>query len=390
MNPIRVLHVIPGLSPKDGGPTNALHGMARATAALGAQVTVATSDDDAGPRRDVPLGRPLPEGGVDYWYFARTLPGTWKPSIGLARWLSANVARFDVVHVHALFSFSTIPASRFARRDGVPVVLRPLGTIAPWSMSHRGWKKRPYFALVERAHLENAAVIHTTSEAEREAVAALGYGDRARVIPLGVEILERTHRPAAANGTPIRLLFLARLHPVKAIPILLEALASARRRGVAATLTVAGEGAPAYRAELEKLAASLALGEAVEFIGHVDADRKRILFSEADAYVLPSYQENFGIAAAEALAAGLPVIVSDRVGIAPQIAAAGAGVVVPVDPDALSGAIELLANDPRRRESMGTAAHRLAGAEFSWDHTAKSLLALYEELRSRGPGIRRR
>lgn len=390
MNPIRVLHVIPGLSPKDGGPTNALHGMARASAALGAQVTVATSDDDAGGRLDVPLARPLTVGDVDYWYFARSLPGSWKPSIGLARWLSANVARFDVVHVHALFSFSTIPASRFAHRAGVPVVLRPLGTIAPWSMAHRGWKKRPYFALVERAHLESAAAIHTTSESEREAVAALGYGSKVRVIPLGVEILERHDRPVRDDWASLRLLFLGRLHPVKAVPVLLEALAAARRRGVAAVLTIAGDGTPAYRAELERLVASLGLDGAVNFVGHVDAERKRALFMAADAYVLPSYQENFGIAAAEALAAGLPVIVSDRVGIAPQIAEARAGLVVPVDEEALSAAIELLASDPRRLESMGDEAHRLATAQFSWDRTATSLLELYEELRHHARGRRRR
>lgn len=382
MKPIRVLHVIPGVSPKDGGPTVALQEMAAATARLGVSVTVATSDDDAGGRLAVPLGTPVLQRGVEYWYFSRSLPGTWKASWGLGRWLARNVARFDIVHVHAMFSFSTIPACRYAFRARVPVVLRPLGTITPWSMSHRAWKKRPYFSLIERSHLAGAAAIHVTSESERDDVAALGFGAHVRVIPLGVDLPLASPMHVPTTGESLRLLFLSRLHQKKGLPLLLDAMAALRDAGTNVTLTIAGGGAPSYRAELESRAAGLRLENLVRFVGHIEGQAKRELLARADAYVLPSYQENFGIAVAEALAAGLPVIVSDQVGIAPEIAAAEAGFVVPVDVGPLAAAISALAASPELRTRMGVRAFGLAREKFSWDRTASNLLALYEELRA--------
>lgn len=373
---MRVLHVIPGLSPRDGGPTMALHRMAAATAARGIEVTVATSDDDAGGRLDVPLGRAVRASGIEYWYFRRSLPGSWKFSLGLTRWLAANVARFDVVHVHALFSYATIPGCRFAFRAGVPVVLRPLGTATPWSLAHHRWKKRPYYALVERSHLRRAAAIHTTSEAERDDIAALGFGDRAVNIPLGVDPVPALRRPGVA-GARVRILFLSRLHEKKNVPMLIDSVAAARRAGEQVELTVAGDGAPVYRAQLEEHARASGAGEAIRFVGHVAGDAKRRLLEESDVYALPSHQENFGIAVAEALAAGLPVIVSDQVGIAPEIAAAGAGRVIPVAGDALTSAIESLARDPALRTSMGARARALAAERYSWERTATLLAELY-------------
>ena len=376
---MRVLHVIPGLSPKDGGPTTALHRMAAATATLGVEVSVVTSDDDAGGRLDVPLGIPIRTNGVEYRYFARSLPGSWKPSWGLTRWLATNVSRFEVVHVHALFSYATIPGCRLAFRAGVPVVLRPLGTATPWSLAHHGWKKRPYFSLIERGHLRKAAAIHTTSEAERSDIAALGFGANAVVIPLGVDLVERpTH--SATKPELLRVLFLSRLHPKKNVAMLIDSISDARRAGSTIELTIAGDGPAAYRAELEAHARASDARDAIQFVGHVAGSDKQRLLANADVYALPSHQENFGIAVAEALAAGLPVIVSDQVGIAPEIAATGAGKVIPVDRAALTAAILALAADPKMRASMGARARQLAADRYSWERSATMLHELYSQV----------
>ena len=381
---MRVLHVIPGLSPKDGGPTTALHRMAAASAERGIQVVVATSDDDAGGRLDVPLGPAIVQHGVQYRYFRRSLPGSWKPSWGLTRWLARNIGSFDVVHVHALFSYSTIAACRLAFRAGVPVVLRPLGTATRWSLSHQRWKKRPYFALIERSHLARAHAIHATSNAERDDLAALGFGARAVVIPLGVDGIAGSSDRSSA-GAPLRVLFLSRLHPKKNVPMLIDSIAAARRAGHAIELTVAGDGTPAYRAELEAHARASGAGDAIRFAGHVAGEDKALLLAESDVYALPSHQENFGIAVAEALAAGLPVIVSDQVGIAPEIAAAGAGRVIPVNGDELTAALVALGRNRALRVAMGERAKGLAAQQFSWGRTASMLHELYARLVMEGP-----
>ena len=376
---MNVLHVIPSVALRDGGPAVAIREMTAALANEGASVTVATTDAD-GPRATlaVPHETPVMVGKVAYRHFARTIPGEWKLSLPLARWLYGHARDFDVVHVHALFSFATIPGSRAAARAGVPFILRPLGTLDPWSLGQHRWKKTLYRAVVEDKHLRDAAAIHVTSESERAAIERLGHGDKARVIPLGVPVAPAARRGARAAAT--RLLFLSRLHPKKNIPLLLDAVRAARDGGTPLELVIAGGGPDAYRSELESRAKSLGIEPQVRFVGHVEGEEKARLFAEADVFVLPSSQENFGIAVAEALAAGVPVIASDQVAIAQEVADAGAGWIVPVARDALVAALRDASADAGRRAAMGERAAAFARDRYSWQRTGRELMALYREI----------
>lgn len=379
---MRVLHVIPSAAPVDGGPNLAVRAMARGLATRGVEVTVATTNAAGTRSLDVPLDDAVLEDGVVYRYFARTVPGSWKFSWPLTRWLWRNVSAYDVVHVHALFSYATIPGCRAAAHAPVPYVLRPLGTLSAWSLGHRAWKKKPYYTLLERSHLAMASAIHVTSEAEARDVERLGYGRRARVIPLGVDVPD--HPPARRADTlgarPLRLLFLSRLHEKKNLPLLLRALAAARSASRTVHLTVAGAGEPAYADELVRLTHALRLDEQVTFAGHVDGDAKRSAFVEADAFVLPSAHENFGLAVAEALAAGLPVIVTPGVALAERIAAAGAGIVASATEESVAAAIVWFAENPHALREMGGRAWQLARRDLSWERSCASLIDLYCEL----------
>ena len=150
---MRALHVIPSAAPGDGGPNLAVRAIARGLVSRGIDVTVATTNADGVRTLPVPLETPVIDEGVVYRYFARTVPGSWKFSWPLTRWLWANAGGYDVVHVHALFSYATIPGCRAAAHAPVPYVLRPLGTLSVWSLGHHRWKKKPYYALLERSHL---------------------------------------------------------------------------------------------------------------------------------------------------------------------------------------------------------------------------------------------
>lgn len=385
---MRVLHVIPSAAAGDGGPNLAVRAMARGLVRQGIDVTVATTNAD-GPRTlDVPLDVPVIDDGVSYRYFARTMPGSWKFSWPMTRWLWANAGSYDVVHVHALFSYATIPGCRAAAHAPVPYVLRPLGTLSEWSLAHRGWKKRPYYALLERSHLEMASAIHVTSVAEAEDVARLGYADRTRVIPLGVDVEGRvSERPRVVKrGNPLRLLFLSRLHEKKNVPLLLRALGSVSTAARSIELTIAGGGDSGYRRELEQLVNELGLATTVRFVGHVDGDRKRRVLLDADCFVLPSAHENFGLAVAEALAAGLPVIVTPGVALSRDVSEAGAGLVTDATVEALASAIVWASEHPAALVEMGDRAWQFARRELSWETTSTRLAALYDELTS----VRRR
>jgi glycosyltransferase involved in cell wall biosynthesis len=342
---------------------------------------VATTDSDGtGGRLDVPIGPAQRNGGVEYHYFPRELPGVWKLSLGLSRWLRSNVSRFDVVHVHALFCHATMAGCRTARDYRVPYVLSPHGSADPWSLNRRSWKKAPYFRFVEREHFIHAAAIHATAQAEADAVRQLGFGSRVRVIALGVE--DCGVAPRRADDATLRLLFLSRLHPKKGIPLLLDAVARARAEGTRVELAIAGDGPTAYKNELLARVDQLGLRGLVRFLGHVEGPLKREILAAADVSVLPSHQENFGIAVAEAMSAGLAVIVSDQVGVATDVRAAGAGLVVPVDVPALASAITRLARDPDERRTMGLRASRFAQLHYSWDRVAKDFVQLYSSITS--------
>ena len=146
---MRALHVIPSAAPGDGGPNVAVRALARGLVARGVDVTVATTNADGDGALNVPIDSPVIEDGVVYRFFARTVPGSWKFSWPLTRWLWAHAGSYDVVHVHALFSYATIPGCRAALHAPVPYIVRPLGTLSEWSLGHRAWKKRPYYALLE-------------------------------------------------------------------------------------------------------------------------------------------------------------------------------------------------------------------------------------------------
>lgn len=377
---MRVLHVIPSAAPVDGGPNLAVRAMGRGLARHGLEVTVATTNASGSAALDVPLDTPVIDEGVVYRYFARTVPGSWKFSWPLTRWLWANAAAYDVIHVHALFSYATIPGCRAAAHVPVPYVVRPLGTLSGWSLARRRWKKRPYYALLERSHLQMAAAIHVTSEAEAEDVARLGYADRTRVIPLGVDVSEVPRARRAASAAPVRLLFLSRLHEKKNVPLLLRALAVAVSSGQLVELTVAGDGDAEYRTQLVSLVEQLGLQRCVRFVGHVEGDEKRRLLSQADCFILPSAHENFGLAVAEALAARLPVIVTPGVALSREVARAGAGLVTEATDEAVASAIMWAREHPAALREMGDRAWQLARRELSWDTTCERLAALYDEL----------
>jgi glycosyltransferase involved in cell wall biosynthesis len=380
---VRILHVIPSAAPGDGGPNLAVRAMARGLVARGIDVTVATTNADGAGALAVPVDTPVLSDGVVYRYFTRTVPGSWKFSWPLTRWLWANARGYDVVHVHALFSYATIPGCRAAAHAPVPYVLRPLGTLSEWSLGHRQWKKRPYYALLERSHLEAASAIHVTSDAEANDVARLGYGDRARVIPLGVDVDDSLwmRRPrTVAVERPLQLLFLSRLHPKKNVPMLLRAMSALANSPRVVELTIAGDGDATYRAELTTLVAELNLTNRVRFVGHVDGAEKRRVLAEADCFILPSSNENFGLAVAEALAAGLPAILTPGVALAPNVLSAGAGLVSDATDDALAAAIAWAADHPAALVEMGQRAWRLARRDLSWETTCSRLHELYTEL----------
>jgi glycosyltransferase involved in cell wall biosynthesis len=362
--------------------------LAGSLARSGIKTHVATTDDNGPEKLQVRHGEPVLQEGVTYWYFPRQLrfyTFSWPLSV----WLSQHVAEFDLLHIHALFSFAALPASYWAIRRGVPYIVRPLGTLNEWGMMHRRpWLKRASFHLVERRILEHAALVHYTSHQERHEAETLGVNGVSAVIPNGLPdslpggfagAFRRRH--PQLRGRRI-ILFLSRLDPKKGLDLLLRAFADARRQAPDATLVIAGDGHDQFAEQLKTETRRLGIAEDVLWTGFLTGDDKQAAFADAVMYVLPSYSENFGLAVAEAMAAGLPVVVSDQVGIHGDIADAEAGLVVRCEEKALTHAMLRLLNDADLRLSLGRNGKHLATTKYSHEAVTGKVLDIYNRVAS--------
>jgi glycosyltransferase involved in cell wall biosynthesis len=383
--PLRVLHVIPSVSAGSGGPSKAIAQMEQALSALGVEITTATTDDDGKGRHLDAAARAarLPPGVTRHYFPKQT--DAYKVSLPLFSWLRANVRTFDLVHVHALFSFAPVAAAWIARGAGVPYIIRPLGVLNRYGMEQRrSGPKALSMRLVENHLLRDAAAVQFTAEQERAEAELLGVPMRGRVVPLGIEPSSPADASAFAAAFPgqggPRLLFLSRVDRKKNIEALLGAVAHCRARFPGLTLAVCGDGDAAYIAELKSLAQGLGIAGAVHWTGHVSGALKASAFAASDLFVLPSYSENFGIAAVEALCAGLPCVLGEGVAVSSRIAQAQAGLAVAPTAEAVSAAIDALLGDPDALRGAGANARALALSDYSLEAMGRGLLAMYEDV----------
>jgi glycosyltransferase involved in cell wall biosynthesis len=377
---MKVLHVISSVSPRFGGPSRATADIETALAARGIDVTTATTDQDGpGDRLDVRCGEAVATPHAIRWHFPVDID-FYTVSFGLGRWLMSNIRRYDVVHVHGLFSFAPGCAAWLARAAGVPYVVRPFGVLLPYGMTQRRPAlKQLSFALLERRLLKGAAAVHFTSRFERDEAAALGLTCNGVVIPLGIEVEPLAARPERAADAPFGLLFIGRIDPIKNLEGLIAALGLVSDAGANVRLRIAGEGDADYAASLKALAERLGVAGRIDWLGQVAGEGKRRLLQAASAFVLPSHSESFGIAAVEALAAGLPCIVSRSVAVAADIAEAEAGLVTATDAESIAAGIRGL-TARTGFAAMSSSAYRLAATRFSRDVMGERLAALYSSV----------
>ena len=387
---MKILHVIPSVSLVHGGPSRAIIDIERSLAARGVEVTTVTTNDDGDTRTlSVLSGQPVVTPYATRWYFPRTTV-SFKISVGLGQWLRKNVKEFDVVHTHALFSFAPVAAAYIARRAGVPYVLRPLGVLANYGMTQRRpLLKQASLALVERRLIVSASAIHFTSLTEMADAEALGLECKGVVIPLGIDLSNPTkHRYIHNDDGAFNLLFLSRIDRKKNLEGLMKALNLILPKYPRLKINIAGDGDPRYILMLHTLANQLGIEGHINWLGHLQGKAKREALEGASAFVLPSYSENFGISVVEALAAGLPCVVSREVAISDEIARVGAGIVTGTTPEEIATGIERLLNSESEMVAYSHAARLLACDRFSIDVMGERLEALYRGILDSTPSRR--
>lgn len=427
---MRVLHVIPSVAERSGGPATAIIPMCRALMAQGVEVLLVTTDAGLGhetagedshrmsggkppfltcsiqtsqkllnsPAEEMsaPADEQVGKGGlrpllryykgVPTMFFPSQLGESFKYSRPLASWLRSNVQHFGLAHIHAVFNHSSVAAAHSCRKAGVPYIVRPLGTLDPWSMTQKSLRKRLFWQVSGKGMLRRAAAVHYTSAVEKRATEELFGLNHGKVIALGIEgeVANSFSKDRLAEYFPLLardpyLLVMSRLHPKKGLDVLLDAFVSLvqDKRWERWRLVIAGEGAADYVLKLKSQAKSQK--ERILFTGWLEGERKAAVLGGASLLVLPSYQENFGLCVMEALSNSVPVLVSPHVNLAEEIDSVGAGWISEVNADELAARLAQALGNEEELKRRGRAGKELS-QKYSWEVVAKDLTGLYEEI----------
>ena len=326
------------------------------------------------------------------------VPGAELPAVGwfeavkgrgsVARRWADWVAYQDVVHLHGVWEPLLVLVGRLAVATSTPYVVTPHGMLDPWSLGQKRWKKRLALAVAHRRLLNGAAAIHYLNADERRLAGPVGLIAPTVVVPNGLAVPDPLPDPCRFRATHLALvdapyvLFLSRLHPKKGLDVLADAFSRLAARRSDVRLVVAGpEGGagPGFAAQVRRLG----LADRVLVVGPLYGADKWSALGGAAAFCLPSRQEGFSLAILEGMGAGVPVVVSEGCHF-PEVAEAGAGRVVSLDPAAVADALDGVLADPQAAAKMGAAGRRLVADWYAWPAVATRLVQVYREC-LRGP-----
>lgn len=385
---MKVLLVVPALGPVHGGPSIVVPALAAALAAQNVTVDIVTTDANGLDRLNVSTDSWHEENGYRVRYFRRLGRSEYKICPSLLLWLIRHVPDYDVVHGALLFNFPILACALACRLRSIPLVLSSHGVLEPWALSHKKWKKWPYYVLIEKPLVLHAAsAIHALTNNEARNIAALELGKPIFVIPNGVNLdLHDTDAPVeeffnafpAARGKRL-ILFLHRIDPKKGLDLLAKSFAAVHRQFDDTHLIVAGHDLIGYWPVAHDLFKSAGCDSAVTYTGMLEGILKRAAFAVASIFVTPSYSEGFSISVLEAMAVGLPCVLTTGCNF-PEAAAANAAVEVPVDSEALATAVGRLLANPAEAQSIGQCAREFIDRDYTWDAIARKVSAAYEAI----------
>jgi glycosyltransferase involved in cell wall biosynthesis len=384
---VKILQMVHTLDPSVGGVASAVLSLSRGLENRGHKIDIVTLDEPASPwLADADLTvHTLGPGLTRYRYSKSLLP-----------WLREHGRDYDSVIVHGLWQYLSLAAWRFFRSTSIPYYVFPHGMLDPWfkkTYPIKHLKKWLYWPWAEYRVLRDAtAVIFTSEEEQVQARESFWlYRCREKVSPLGVEspppIPLQAKERFLASYPQLRetrvLLFLGRLHPKKGCDILIEALPRHSDSALPLSLVLAGPDQVGWEKDLRTRVAQLDMAPRIVFTGMLQGEMKQGALASADAFILPSHQENFGMSVVEALAVGLPVLISERVNIWREIDADRAGY---VESDDLPGTTRLIERwiqtSPAARETMRANAHQCFTRRFEINRAVDSLLQVLTEPRA--------
>ena len=386
---MKILQITPNYAPAWhlGGVVSDVSNLSRELVRMGHEVTVFTTDSGKYQRMAVPLNKAVDVEGVTVFYFRTDFFLKFVYSRTLGKECRRMIGNFDIMELWAIWHFPEIPGGFYAIREQVPFVVKTLGALQHHGLKTSWLKKWLYLNLVEYRNFRHAQGIHYSTLMEQEQAPAKIRGLPSFVVPNGIDNQNFADLPDRASSRRhfdlpqdvFTGVFLGRLEPIKNLGNLIRAVAIARDLGIDVFLLVGG---PDFgeKKKLEALTGHLGLEDRVRFLGYVDPAARNILLAAGDFLALPSFQESFGLAAVEGMAAGLPALVSDQVGIAREVELDQAGVVTGIEAESIAQGLARMAGRPTQLTQMGQNAHLAAENRYDIKITAKKVERAYLDI----------
>jgi glycosyltransferase involved in cell wall biosynthesis len=389
--PLRVVHVVASLAEANGGPPRSVAGLCQTLAELDCRVEIVTLDTRKafGPPVPIDESKVSVHRAPCLFISPLRLFLTWKFRSVLHR----AVERADVIHSHGIWLYVNRAAGRGARRRRLPHMISPRGNFHPASMDRSQWKKAVAWRAYVRRDVRAARCLHATAGDEARHIRALGFKNPIAVLPTGIQIPEFSEAQLRAEfeqhwpelvGKRV-LLFLGRIHPHKGVFRLGEAWAKLAAKAPDWHLVMAGHDEVGCEKDVKALLESAGLLSRCSFPGKVSGMRKWSLLANCDIFVLPSDSENFGVAIAEALAVGRPVLTTNTTPWE-DLEKNRCGWRIPIGTEPLTRKLEEVLKLSRvQLHAMGKPAVQLIARSYNWNSIAEQMLATYKWMARGGP-----
>jgi glycosyltransferase involved in cell wall biosynthesis len=391
---LKVLHIIPSVATVRGGPSQAVIEMVSALRSQGVDAEIATTNDNGKDLLDVPLYELTDQlaeyGHVPIRFFPRFSPNIhtvreFAFSRSLTTWLWQHITEYDLIHVHGIFSYASTIAMAIARIKKVPYINRPLGQLCTWSLQQSKLRKQIYLKLIERSNLLHSQALHFTAQQELEEFNLLKLNIPSFILPHGVQIpfpipnaQERVRKLLQIPDRFPILLFMSRIHPKKGLEYLIAALSKLKEYDFA--LVIAGSGEPDYISQIQDLLVTHGISDRTHLVGFVEGETKNLYLQGADLFALTSHSENFGIAAIEALASGIPVLITDGVAIAPMVQEQSIGYVTKLEINAIATKLERFFQNFDQTVPNKQNYQQIISENYSWQSISIQLAKIYKEI----------
>jgi len=382
---LRILFVIPGYEPAwaFGGTTAGQRILARALATMGHKVTVYTTNANGlGGTLDVPLEKPVDLGGVKVIYYPCLPFGPKREfySYRMMKALQKNVKQFDIVYLISMHQLIGVEVPYICSRIGVPVVHHIAGALNPYILNKGRIKKLIWWKLFNKPSLKRCAALHLTGVYEREKTASLLKWSENFLVPNCIDCSHFRPRPdlrssyrskfGIDDNIPV-LVSVGRIDPKKRLDILIQALAEVKKSGYDFRLLVVGNDKVKFAFFLKKLAEELDVADRIIWTGLIAGDKIVGIYAAGDLLAHISMDENFGIAVAEAMAVGLPILVTPGVGIWYEVEDKNVGRCVSLNVDSVAQGIIDFLEHRERWKAMGREAIDITSERFDAPRVAK-------------------